>query len=66
MVGAAWPGGLELREVHRFPNEPVGLPDGLHWDMLRLYHEILDGLRLAGRADGELHESLGIDSWGVD
>ena len=22
-------------EVHRFPNEPVPLPDGLHWDVLR-------------------------------
>ena len=26
---------LRLREMHRFPNEPVRLPDGLHWDALR-------------------------------
>jgi rhamnulokinase len=65
MVGVAGPGLLELHEVHRFPNDPVSLPDGLHWDALRLYHEILEGLRRAGRADLELR-SIGIDSWGVD
>jgi rhamnulokinase len=65
MVGAAGPGRLELHEVHRFPNDPVSLPDGLHWDALRLYHEILEGLRRAARAD-PAPQSVGIDSWGVD
>jgi rhamnulokinase len=65
MVGAAGPGRLELQEVHRFSNDPVSLPDGLHWDVLRLHHEILEGLRRAGRAERELR-SIGIDSWGVD
>lgn len=65
MIGAAGPGRLELREIHRFPNDPVSLPDGLHWDVLRLYHEVLEGLRRAGRAEREL-QSIGIDSWGVD
>ena len=37
MVGRVAPNELELTEVHRFPNEPVRLPDGLHWDILRLY-----------------------------
>ena len=41
MVGRVAPNELELREVHRFPNEPVRLPDGLHWDILRLYREVL-------------------------
>ncbi len=36
-------------EVHRFPNEPVALPDGLHWDVRGLYREILAGLREAAR-----------------
>ena len=35
MVGRVGPNELELTEVHRFPNEPVRLPDGLHWDILR-------------------------------
>ncbi|MGZ8437191.1 MAG: rhamnulokinase [Candidatus Limnocylindrales bacterium] len=65
MLGVAGPGRLELNEVHRFSNDPVSLPDGLHWDVLRLYHEILEGLRRAARGDREL-QSVGIDSWGVD
>ncbi|HET7701879.1 MAG TPA: rhamnulokinase family protein [Candidatus Limnocylindrales bacterium] len=65
MVGRVAPNELELTEVHRFPNDPVRLPDGLHWDILNLYREILSGLRHANRvADGLV--SIGLDSWGVD
>jgi len=64
MVGRVAPNELDLREVHRFPNEPVRLPDGLHWDILRLYREVLGGLREAARADALA--SVGVDSWGVD
>ena len=65
MVGRVGPNDLELTEVHRFPNEPVRLPDGLHWDILRLYREVLAGLREAARAADDL-VSVGVDSWGVD
>ena len=68
MVGRVAPNELELTEVHRFPNEPVSLPTGLHWDILRLYREVSSGLREAVRAaegaDGLV--SVGVDSWGVD
>ena len=65
MVGRVGPATLELTEVHRFPNDPVRLPDGLHWDILRLYHEVLAGLRAITRA-GEGPVSVGVDSWGID
>jgi Sugar (pentulose and hexulose) kinases len=55
---------LDLEVVHRFPNIPVRVPGGLHWDVLRLFQEMKDGLRLASR-DSEL-ASLGLDTWGVD
>jgi rhamnulokinase len=65
MVGRVAPDELGLTEVHRFANDPVRLPDGLHWDILRLYREVLVGLREAARAaDGLV--SIGVDSWGVD
>lgn len=48
-------------EVHRFPNRPVHLPEGLRWDILGRYRGVLDGLRAAVPVD-----SLGIDSWAVD
>jgi rhamnulokinase len=65
MVGRVGPSLLELSEAHRFPNEPVRLPDGLHWDILRLYQEVLRGLRSAARAAGGI-AGVGVDSWGVD
>jgi rhamnulokinase len=65
MVGHVGPHTLELAEAHRFPNEPVGLPDGLHWDVLRLFHEITEGLRRA-KALAPALSSVGVDGWGVD
>ncbi len=64
MAGRVGPGVLELREAHRFPNIPVRAGGTLHWDILRLYQEVLDGLAAAAQG-GEL-ASAGIDSWGVD
>ncbi|CAN5860770.1 rhamnulokinase family protein [soil metagenome] len=56
---------VELEEIHRFPNEPVMLNDGLHWDVLRLFAEVKNGLLKAGEKLEGI-ESIGIDSWAVD
>lgn len=55
---------VTLEELHRFPNEPVKITDGLHWDILRIFAEVKEGLRKA--VGLERLESLGIDSWAVD
>ena len=65
MVGHVGASTLRLQESHRFPNEPVALADGLHWDLDRLYAETLVGLRNAARIAPGL-QSVGIDGWGVD
>ena len=57
---------LTLSEVHRFINGPVRLPDGLHWDVLRLWTEIKHGLGLAVREHGAGLAGIGLDTWGVD
>ena len=57
---------LRLSEVHRFPNGPVRLPDGLHWDVLRLWTEIKRGLALAVQKHGADLAGVGLDTWGVD
>jgi rhamnulokinase len=57
---------LRLSDLHRFPNGPVRLPDGLHWDVLRLWSEIKHGISLALREIGQDLASIGIDTWGVD
>ena len=56
---------VALREVHRFPNVPVRVADGLHWDVLRISHEVKEGLAKAAR-ESEVLESVGVDTWGVD
>lgn len=56
---------IQLREVHRFANQPVSVAGTLHWDVLSLYRESLTGLRLARAQLGRL-DSIGIDSWAID
>jgi rhamnulokinase len=63
VLGRVGPAALEVSEVARFPNVPVRLPDGLHWNVLGLYRGVLDGLRAARSA---VPISVGIDSWAVD
>jgi rhamnulokinase len=58
-------GKLSLEIVHRFPNGGVRLPDGLYWDVLRLFEEMKHTLRLCAGRDTPL-DSLGVDTWGVD
>ena len=57
---------LHLEELHRFPNGPVRVHDSLHWDVLRLWSEIKNGLSLATKAYGAELVSIGLDTWGVD
>lgn len=64
MLGEVGPGVLRMSAVARFPNEPVRLPDGLHWNVLSLYQNAVEGLRKAA-SDGGL-ASAGIDAWAVD
>ena len=56
---------IKISEVHRFPNGPVRLPNGLHWDVLRLWTEVKQGIALAVKGQRP-PDSLGIDTWGVD
>jgi len=57
---------FDVHEVHRFPNTPVQLPDGLHWNLLRIYSDMLEGVRKAAREDDAGFDGIGIDSWAVD
>lgn len=61
IVGEVGADTVVLRECHRFVNRPVRVAGTLHWDILNLYQEMLDGLAKAGPVDG-----IGIDSWAVD
>ena len=55
---------IELREVHRFSNDPVEINGTVYWDIQRLFFEIKQGI-LKAKEDGGF-DSIGIDTWGVD
>ena len=57
---------LSLTDIHRFANGPVRLPDGLHWDILRLWSEIKTALHIATHKHHVQLAGIGIDTWGVD
>ncbi len=65
MLGQIGPDTLSVAAVHRFPNDSVRTADGLHWNILELYRQILIGLRQAIEQRPEI-TSIGVDSWAVD
>ena len=52
---------LTLEETNRFENPQTDLAGRVHWDVVALYRNIVEGVRRAGAA-----ESVGVDAWGVD
>ncbi|MGB8453743.1 MAG: rhamnulokinase family protein [Anaerocolumna sp.] len=55
---------IQLKEIHRFSNDPVMVNGTMYWDILRLFHEIKQGLVKAKHESD--FDSIGIDTWGVD
>lgn len=62
-----WNGArLELQELHRFTNGPVDVLGHQHWNVLRLWTEIKQGIACyAAQLDSPL-AGVGVDTWGVD
>jgi rhamnulokinase len=65
MLGHVSHNELSLRPVARFPNNPVSTIDGLHWNILELYRNVVSGLGAAVREEPAL-QSIAVDSWAVD
>jgi rhamnulokinase len=57
-------GRLEMRELARFANRPIMLPDGFHWDLVGLFGDTVGALA-KGCSSLEI-ASVGIDGWAVD
>jgi rhamnulokinase len=66
IVGSMEDNRLSLTETHRFANRPVRVPDGLHWDVLRLWSEIKTGIGISSAKFNKSLDSIGLDTWGVD
>jgi rhamnulokinase len=58
-------GRLQIEEVHRFENGMKNIDGQLCWDLDRLFHEILVGMKKC-KTIGKIPTSVGIDTWGVD
>lgn len=63
-LGAVVDGVLDFEIIHRFRNRPVRLGRHFYWDILSLWREIRDGLRLAARKGNV--RSIGVTTWGLD
>jgi rhamnulokinase len=66
MLGTLRDGVLQIEEVHRFPNTPVRNGGHIHWDILRLLHEVEQAIGKAAHVADDALVSFGIDSWGLD
>ncbi|MFM8635858.1 MAG: rhamnulokinase family protein [Planctomycetia bacterium] len=67
VVSGAFDGRLlELEEIHRFENFPVPMAGQLVWDFVRLWHEVMAGMRAAASRHGHSVATIGADTWGVD
>ena len=67
VVSVRWDGKqFSIGDAHRFPNISVNVHGTAHWDVLRLWTDIQDGLRAYVSKSGNNAASIGVDTWGVD
>lgn len=64
-AGALDNGILRLEEILRYPNSPVLMENGLHWDVELVFKWIKESLCEVSRK-GLAPGAIGIDTWGVD
>ena len=57
-------GKINMKEIHRFSNDPVVVRGSMYWDVLRLFFEIKTGITHAVNEGG--FDAISIDTWGVD
>jgi len=57
-------GKINLKEIHRFPNNGVWVGKAFMWDVLHLLDEIKQAIVKANNDGG--FDLIGIDTWGVD
>jgi len=65
MLGSLCEKGLDLEEVHRFPNKPQPADGSLHWNISLLFDELKAGLKKVAARQLPIR-SISCDSWVVD
>lgn len=57
---------ISTRELHRFPNGVVNMLGNLRWNILDLYENIKQGMKVCASEITTKPESMAVDTWGVD
>jgi sugar (pentulose or hexulose) kinase len=57
---------VRVEELYRWPNYMVRIGDSLYWDVLRIWYEIKQAIKLAYKRYGDKLVSIGVDTWGID
>lgn len=55
-----------LEEMHRFPNTAARINGNLYWDIIRLWGDVRQTIKLTYERFGDRLKSVGVDTWGVD
>lgn len=56
---------LSFQEIYRFRTQGTMINGELHWNVIRFWEEIIEGLRKFHEKIGSIAEGIGIDTWGV-
>ena len=59
-------GKIKLNEVHRFITHTIKDENGLQWDILKIFNELITGLTNARKSFGTSFDGISIDTWAVD
>ncbi|MHA1724211.1 MAG: rhamnulokinase [Promethearchaeota archaeon] len=66
IVGTLNDGTLTLKEIYRFPNEGIRVFNSMYWDILYIYRQVLEGLKIYVNEHCQKVSGIGVDTWGVD
>ncbi|EMI22856.1 rhamnulokinase [Rhodopirellula maiorica SM1] len=65
ILGTLRDGRLTLEEIHRFANGATKIQNSLRWNIIRIFDELKQGLRMVADR-GVAASGMSVDSWGVD
>lgn len=66
ILGILDQGKVDLKEIHRFPNDPISISGSSHWNIYNLYSEIINAIKICVEQEKIELNAIGIDTWGVD
>lgn len=55
---------VQMKEIHRFENDPIRINGHLSWDIDLLFKEVMEALKMA--VQNYQVDSIGVDTWGAD